>query len=142
MAAVCGLIDIGEVTHLWKVKRGDLSVWVITFAATLALGIERGILVGVGASLLLVVLRTVRPHLAVLGRLPGTEIFRNVERFPEAETVPGVLVVRPDAQLHFGNADFFRESLARFEQEQREPLRALVIDASGLNQVDGDDHAG
>ncbi len=135
--AVFGLIDLHEVKHLWRVKRSDLALLVLTFAATLGLGIEEGILLGVGASLALFVVRTTRPHTAVLGRLPGTSIYRNVDRYPEAETTPGVLAVRIDAQLYFGNVSFLKEILARLEDERVEgSLRAVVLDASGMNQLD------
>jgi SulP family sulfate permease len=136
MTAVFGLVDVKEVRHLWRVKRSDLAMLLVTFAATLGLGIEEGILVGVGASLGVLVFRTTRPHVAVLGRLPNTRSWRNVNRFPEAETVPGVLAVRLDAQLYFGNVNFLSETLERLEQRAAAPLRAVVIDASGINQVD------
>jgi SulP family sulfate permease len=136
MTAVFGLIDIKEIKHLWHVKRGDLALLGVTFVATLGLGIEEGILVGVGASLLWFVVRTTRPHFAVLGRLPGTDVFRNVKNFPDAETVPGVLAVRVDAQLYFGNVTFLKETLARLDREERSPLRAVVLDASAVNELD------
>ncbi len=135
--AVFGLIDVREVKHLWKVKRSDLALLVLTFVATLGLGIEEGILLGVGASLGLFIVRTTRPHTAVLGRLPGTPIYRNVDRYPEAQTVPGVLAVRIDAQFYFGNVSFLKEILARLERERvKGALRVLVLDASGMNQLD------
>jgi SulP family sulfate permease len=72
----------------------------------------------------------------VLGRLPGTDVFRNVKNFPDAETVPGVLAVRVDAQLYFGNVTFLKETLARLDREERSPLRAVVLDASAVNELD------
>ncbi|HJK94770.1 MAG TPA: solute carrier family 26 protein [Polyangiaceae bacterium LLY-WYZ-15_(1-7)] len=136
MTAVFGLVDIAEMKHLWKVKKSDLALLVLTFVATLGLGIEEGILVGVGASLVTFVVRTTRPHVAVLGRLPGTEEYRNVERFPEAETTPGVLAVRVDAQFYFGNVTFLKDMLKSEELAMDAPLRAVVLDASGMNQLD------
>ncbi len=136
MTAVFGLVDVKEARHLYRVKRGDLALMGLTFAATLTLGIEEGILVGVGASLLVFVVRSTRPHLAVLGRIPWTETYRNVERFPDASLVPGVLTVRIDAQLYFGNVDFLQKQLARLERDRGEALHAVVLDASGMNQID------
>lgn len=136
MTAVFGLVDVREVKHLWKVKRSDLAMLTITFLATLTLGIEEGILVGVGASLMVFVFHTTRPHVAVLGRLPNHEAYRNVERFPEAQTVPGILALRLDAQFYFGNVNFLKETLAELEARETTPLRAVVIDASGVNQID------
>jgi SulP family sulfate permease len=136
MTAVFGLIDLQEVRHLWKVKRGDLALLGITFVATLLLGIEEGILVGVGASLLWFIFRSTTPHYAVLGRLPGTETYRNIERHPQAERLPGVLALRIDSQFYFGNVSFLKETLAEEEANLDEPLRAFVLDASSINQLD------
>ena len=136
MTAVFGLVDVREVRHLWKVKRSDLALLVITFLATLSVGIDQGIMLGVGASLLWFVVRTTRPHFAVLGRIPGSHTFRNVARYPEAETHPGVLVVRMDAQFYFGNVSFLRETLRRLEAAQTLPLGALIIDGSSINHLD------
>jgi SulP family sulfate permease len=72
----------------------------------------------------------------VLGRLPGTEAYLNVARHPGAESTPGVLVVRIDAQFYFGNVSFLKETLRALEQRLPEPLTALVLDASGINQLD------
>jgi SulP family sulfate permease len=136
MAAVFGLIDVAEVRHLWRVKRTDLAMLAITFFATLVVGIEEGIIAGVFTSLAVMVYRTTRPHVAVLGRLPGTDIYRNVERFPEAERTPGILAIRLDAQFYFGNVNFLKETLATLESGEPEPPKAVIIDASGINQLD------
>lgn len=134
MTAVFGLIDYKEVLHLWKVDRVDLALLALTFLGTLTLGIETGIIVGVVASLLAFVLRTTRPHYAVLGRLPGTRVWRNVKNFPEAETKPGVVALRIDASFYYGNVNFLRETLRCLEDGQE--IRKVVIDASSVNRVD------
>lgn len=140
LTAVAGLVDLTEVRTLWRVARGELVLLVLTFVGTLALGIEEGIALGVAASILAFVWRSTRPHVAVLGRLPGTQVYRNVERFPEAEVTPGVLAVRIDAQLYFGNATFLRRVLRELEAahraEHETPLRCVVLDASGVNELD------
>lgn len=136
LAAVVGLIDVAEVAHLWRVKRTDLLALAVTFVATLTLGIEQGIGVGVAVSLMTLVVRTTRPHVAELGRLPGTGHWRNLERFAEARREPGVLALRLDAQIYFGNVNFLKETLDELEAGRHEPLAAVVIDASGINQVD------
>ncbi|MFW5740002.1 MAG: SulP family inorganic anion transporter, partial [Myxococcota bacterium] len=136
MVAVFGLVDVAEVKHLYQVKKSDLALLLTTFVATLTLGIEAGIGVGVGASLLAVIFRTTRPHTAVLGRIPGTHVYRNVERHPEAETFDGVLVVRVDAQFYFGNVTFLKETLQRLVRESSTPVRAVVINAATINHLD------
>jgi sulfate permease, SulP family len=82
MTAVIGLIDVAEARRLYRVSRPDLGLLLITFATTLTLGIQTGIFVGILASLAWFVYQANRPHVAVLGRLPGTTVYRNVERFP------------------------------------------------------------
>lgn len=136
MAAVLGLIDVYEAKHLWRVKRSDLALMLLTFVSTLFLGIEEGLLAGIVTSIAVFVISTTRPHTAVLGLIPGTEAYRNVLRHPEARTTPGVLIVRIDAQLYFGNATFLKETLTRLEAEQATPLHAVVLDASSINQLD------
>ena len=140
-SAVIGLVDLAEARHLWKVSRPDLAMMGLTFAATLAIGIEEGILVGVAASLLLFVWRMSKPHVAVLGRLPGTTVYRNVARHPDAATTPGVLAVRVDAPLFFANSLFLRTMLRDLEEAMQQPLRQLVLDAKGIGSVDSSGEA-
>jgi SulP family sulfate permease len=140
MTAVFGLIDIAEISHLWRVDRTDLVLLAITFLATLGFGIEQGIVAGVGASMLWFFVRSTRPHFAVLGRVGEAGVWRNLERDPDAVPVQGVLVVRMDAQFFYGNVSFLKEMLRRLESEisghAGGPLRAVVVDASAMNQLD------
>jgi SulP family sulfate permease len=136
VTAVVGLVDIKEVEHLKRVKKADLVMLLLTFAVTLALGIVQGIAVGVVASLIWMVYKTTRPHLAILGRVPGTRIFRNVARQKGLITYEGVLIVRMDAQFYFGNVAYLREALELAEAKLKSPLRCVVLDASAINQLD------
>lgn len=122
--------------HIAAVKRTDLVGLGVAFFATLILGIEVGIGVAVVASMLVVFARMSKPHTAVLGRIPGTTSWRNLERFPDAETIPGIDVVRIDAALSFVNSQHVKRLLGdRAAQLQTEP-RALVLDCSGINDID------
>ena len=136
LMAVLNLIDLREPKRLWRIKRADFAMLAATFAATLGLGIQEGILAGVGLSLFLLVIRTTQPHSAVLGYLPNEDVYRNIDRFPSAITEPGVIILRLDAQLYFGNVSFLRERLAQLENDAPQPLKAVVIDASAINQLD------
>jgi sulfate permease, SulP family len=136
LSAVFSLIDFGTPRLLFRVKRADFWLLVLTFAATLTLGITYGIAAGVGASLALFVVRSTRPHYALLGQIPGTQAYLNVNRHRNAEVSPGVLIVRMDAQLYFGNVSFLRDTLKKLEAETHGLLKALVLDASGVNQLD------
>ncbi len=135
MTAVFGLVDIAEVRHLWAVDRADLALLVLTFATTLSLGIEAGIGVGAGASLLWFVVQTTRPHTAVLGRMPDDTTYRNLERHPEARRIRGVLILRVDASLYFGNVNFLKETITRHLGCEAK-VRHVVIDATSVNRLD------
>jgi sulfate permease, SulP family len=134
--AVAGLVDVREARRLWGVKRSDFWLLTLAFSGTLLLGVELGLGVSVVASLGVVLRQTTRPHIAVLGRVPGTEQFRNVERSPAAETTDGVVIVRVDAPLYFANLDYLRDRLAKLEVEQDGRLRVLVLDASSVTELD------
>jgi SulP family sulfate permease len=134
--AATSLFDVAEARRLWRVKRSDSYLLLLAFSATLVLGIERGIAVAVVASLVVILQKTSRPHVAVLGRLPGTQVFRNVERSPAAVTSPGILVVRVDAPLYFANAEYLKEKLERVAADQEEDLQVLVFDMSSVNDLD------
>ncbi len=134
--AVIGLIDVTEMRHIAAVKRSDLIGLSVAFFATLILGIEIGILVAVVASMLVVFARMSMPHSAVLGHVAGTTSYRNVDRFPEAQTLDGVRIVRIDAALSFVNAANVKKLvIAHAAAIEHEP-RALILDASGINDLD------
>ena len=134
--AVVGLVDVAEIRHIAMVKKSDLIGLGVAFFATLILGIELGILVAVVASMLVVFARMSMPHSAVLGHVDGTTSYRNTERFPEAQTIDGVRIVRIDAALSFVNAVNVKKLILRHAQSVSEEPRALVLDASGINDVD------
>ncbi len=135
MVAVFGLIDFGEIIHLWKTDRMDFTMLVVTFLGTLLLGVEKGIGLGVLLSLGLVLYRSSYPHTAVLGRIPGTDNYRNIYRFPEAEQRNNILIYRFDAELFFGNSKFFRNQIEDKLLENRD-LKLVIINAEAINGVD------
>ncbi|MEL6891381.1 MAG: sulfate permease [Actinomycetota bacterium] len=131
VVAVAGLIDAKEIRHILAVKPTDGISIAVAFVATLVLGIEIGIGVAVVASLVVVFTRMARPHAAELGRIePG--VYRNLGRFPDAERFDGIRIVRVDAALSFVNAAAVR----RLALEPHDGVQALVVDASGMNDLD------
>ncbi|MEA3084535.1 MAG: sulfate permease, SulP family [Paraburkholderia sp.] len=99
LVAVKGLIDIRELRHLWRVSRYEFCVAMVAFAAVLVLCILNGVIVAVLVSMLLLIRRAADPHVAFLGRIPGTRIYSDIERHPDNEPVPGMLVCRVQASL-------------------------------------------
>ncbi len=136
VAAVAGLIDVAGAREVYRVKRTDFYLLVLTFAATLTLGIQWGILVGVAASVLLFLVRTTQPYFAVLGRVPESQTYLNVARHPQAETLPGIILVRIDAQFYFGNVSFLKETVRTLVRESETPVRYFVLEAAGVNGLD------
>ncbi len=135
LVAVSGLIDLREFRRLWRVSKPEFGLAMLTAAATLFVSVEAGILIGVVASLAIVVQRSSRPHTAVLGRLPGTSTFRNVARHPEAETVPEILVYRIDASLYFANIEYLTDQVLELLNDAPR-VRYLVLDLYAVNRID------
>jgi SulP family sulfate permease len=135
IVSALGLIDVGELRTLFGTKRRDGAVALLTAAATLLIGVQEGIIVGVAASAVVVLYRVSRPHVAELGLLPGTHVFRDRGRFEDAEAVESVLVLRVDAAFSFFNAAYFRDYILR-KSRQGSDVRAVVIDGSGINDLD------
>ncbi len=135
MVAVMGLVDLKGVKHLFRIKKVDGWTLVLTFGATLALGSEKGILIGMAFSLLVFIWRSAHPHVAELGYLKHENLFRNILRYPEAVTFPGVLIVRIDASLYFANTGFLDDYLHR-RLSERPDVQWVLLDLSGVNDVD------
>ena len=135
IVAVINLIDIAEMRHIATVKRSDTIGMGVAFIGTLAVGIELGILIAVVASMLVVFARMSRPHTAVLGRIPDTTSYRNIDRFPEAVQAAGVRVIRIDAALSFVNSQYVKRLLLA-EADPSDGRHRMVLDCSGINDID------
>ncbi len=135
MVAVFGLLDVKEVRFLWKSNRTDLGLLLITFFSTLLMGIEQGILIGVAVSMLSFVYQASRPHMARLGRMPGTEVYRNVDRYPEVERAKGVAIFRIDASLFFGNVEHIKDGLSSLLADEPD-THVLILDLYPVNRAD------
>jgi SulP family sulfate permease len=136
LVAVKGLIDVGELRHVWRVSRFEFSVSMVAFAAVLLLGILQGVMVAVVVSLLLVIRRAAHPHVAFLGRIPSTRSYSDMERNPDNEAVPGALVVRVEASLVYFNVEHVREVVGEKIRSIPEPLKLVVFDLSSSPMVD------
>lgn len=136
MTAVNGLIDTNEMRYLFKVKKSEGALLVLTVIATLLLGIIQGLLLGIAASILLFISVNSKPNAAILGRLPGTDIFRNIKQFPEATFIPGLIILRIDASFYFANAEFLKDKLTEVVEGYNYLLQAIILDASSINDLD------
>jgi SulP family sulfate permease len=134
IVAVATLVDLGAVARTWAYARQDGAAMAATIVATLTAGVEIGVVVGVATSIGLHLWRTSRPHCAVVGLVPGTEHFRNVERHAVL-TAPALLTLRVDESLYFPNARFLEDRIAALVAE-RPAVRDLVLMCPAVNHID------
>ena len=134
IVAVLGMLELATLRAALRYDRGDALALVATAGGVLALGVEAGVVIGVVLSIGTLIWRASRPHIVVLGRIAGTEHFRDVERYP-GQTAPGVLLLRIDAGLFFGNVEAIN---ARIEEElaAHGATRHLVLVLSAVNAID------
>lgn len=134
VVAVVSLIDLESITRAWRYNKSDGAAQSATIVLVLAVGIEVGILVGIGLSLVLYLWRTSEPHFAIVGRVPGTEHYRNVDRH-RVSTDPGILLIRVDENLYFANAGYL-ESHIQHTVAERPHIEHLVLICSAVNFID------
>ena len=136
IVAVFNLVNFKEAKRLWNANNLDFWLLLVTFLSTLVLGIEYGILIGVGLSLILLIYRTSRPYATELGKVPDSDFYRNKNRFKEVIIEDEVLVFRFDAQLFYANAGYFRDKLEEMTRAKGKALKLIVLDAESINRVD------
>lgn len=140
IVAVFGLIDFAEAKLLWQKDKLDFIAFTLTAISTLVIGIEPGICIGVLFSLLLVLYRVSFPHVAVLGKVPDSYAFRNINRFADLKSSSDVLIYRFDAQLFFANCEFFKKTIINDvspeEANSNTTVKEVIIEAAGIHHID------
>ena len=135
MVAVFGLIDFKYPIRLLKYRFDEFVLLLVTFCITLTVGITQGIGVGVLLSMILLVYRTSKPHMAELGIVKGTSLLRNIDRFnAKVEEIEDVLILRFDAQLYYGNKDFFKEQVLTRITDKKPNV--FILNARSINYID------
>lgn len=134
IVAVLSLVSFGNVAEVWRYSKSDFAAMAGTILVTLLMGVEAGIITGVGVSLALYLWRASRPHAAIVGLVPDTQHFRNVLRH-EVETAPNLLTLRIDESLTFINARWLEEHVLKLVAERPE-LEHLVLMCSAVNEID------
>lgn len=134
IVAVVSLVDFATLKEAWHYDRADALSLIATAFGVITMGVEVGILMGVALSLGVLVWRSSRPHMAVIGRVPGTEHFRNIERHA-VETVPGLLALRVDESLFFANATALEERIEELIHQDPKVRRVLLV-CSAVNHID------
>jgi len=136
LVAVKGLINIKELVHIHRVNRLDFRAAMVALIGVLLLGILNGIILAVLASVLMLLKRTSRPHVAFLGRIPGTDRFSDLSRHPKNEVIPGVLIFRVEAALVYFNAEHVLETVLERVRQSGGKLQLVVCDLSNTAYVD------
>ena len=137
MTAIAGLLDFPALFHMWRVSRIDFYAAAIALGAVLLLGILQGILLAALASVLMLLVSASRPHVAFLGRVPGTNNYSDMARHPENQPLPGVIAFRPEASLLYVNADAVLEAvLSRLDAPAASEIRMVICDLSASPHID------
>jgi sulfate permease, SulP family len=136
LVAVAGLFQMSALTHLWRASRPEFVVAMAAFLGVLGSGLLRGVMIGAVISLVQLVRRASRPHVALLGRISGTRRFSDHERHPDNELIPGVLIFRPEASLIYFNVDHVRDLIAERTRAEAAPPKLVVVDLSAAATVD------
>ncbi|MGB5185277.1 MAG: SulP family inorganic anion transporter [Xanthobacteraceae bacterium] len=135
--AVLGLVDIRTLSRMWRISKPDFYAATIALAAVLLLGILQGILLAAAASVLILLARASQPHVAFLGRIPGTSNYSDLARHPENEQLPHVIIFRPEASLLYVNAEFVSQTLLeRLSTIGKASIRMVVCDLSASPYID------
>lgn len=137
MVAVFSLINISYPMALFKNRKDEFVLLIITFITTLTIGIKEGVLIGVLLSLLIMVYRTSVPHIAVIARVNNTNYYKNILRFKEfVNDREDILGIRIDSQLFFGNKDYLKKELYKHIDNKGKALKLLIINAEAINYID------
>ncbi|KAK4357790.1 hypothetical protein RND71_023400 [Anisodus tanguticus] len=144
ISAVIGLIDIDAMTLLYKIDKFDFVACMGAFLGVVFHSVEIGLLIAVAISFAKILLQVTRPRIAVLGKVPRTTVYRNIQQYPEATKVSGILIVRVDSAIYFSNSNYMRDRILRWltdEEEQiketnQQKIQCLIVEMSPVTDVD------
>jgi SulP family sulfate permease len=134
-AVVMGMMNVPEMRRMARVQRFDFWIAMTAILATLVFGVLAGVMIGIALSLLWLIAVTTRPNIALLGREPGTQVYRDISDNPQDEQPPGIAVVRLDGDLFFATADALEDRIRDVIHSQS-GLEGIVLDCEGINFVD------
>ncbi|KAL3814431.1 hypothetical protein ACJIZ3_015699 [Penstemon smallii] len=144
ISAVVGLFDYDAMVLIWKIDKFDFVACMGAFFGVVFISVEIGLLIAVSISFAKILLQVTRPRTAVLGKIPRTSVYRNIQQYPEAAKVPGVLIVRVDSAIYFSNSNYIRERILRLLADEEEQLKAnsqqriqfLIVEMSPVTDID------
>ncbi|KAI9080473.1 hypothetical protein K1719_037587 [Acacia pycnantha] len=144
VTAVIGLIDIPAAYFIWKLDKYDFIVMLTAFFGVIFISVQEGLALAVGLSILKILLQVTRPKTVMLGNIPGTDIYRNVDHYEEAVKLPGFLILSIEAPINFANITYLNERILRWIEEYEEEdnkkkissLRYVILEMSAVSNVD------
>lgn len=144
IAAMLGLIDYEAAIHLWHVDKFDFLVCISAYVGVVFASIEVGLVLAVGLSIMRVLLFVARPKTLVLGNIPDSKVYRNIDQYQNASNVPGILILEIDSPIYFANSNYLRERIARWIDDEEDRLKSLgetslqyiVLDMSAVGNID------
>ncbi|WP_298264821.1 SulP family inorganic anion transporter [uncultured Lutibacter sp.] len=137
IVAVFGLLDFTVPKQLLSYSKRELIILNITLIITATIGIKEGILTGIVLSISMLIYRSTKPHIAILGKVPNTHFYRNLSRFEGLlETKDEILILRFDAQLYFANVQYFKDKLDEYAAQKGNKLKLIIVDGESINSVD------
>ncbi len=136
IVSVVKLIDWRYAVQLLRMDVKEFLIFISTFLVTIFVGVVQGIVTGVGLSVILLLYRAAYPHVAILGRLPGSHEFRNIKRFHNLELWPHVVILRIDAPLEFINVQYFKDRVEQELGQVKDEVKMVVIDAGPISHID------
>ncbi len=136
LVAVAGLFKISTLRELWRGDRPEFIVAMAAIVGVLGQGLLRGVMIGAIISLVLLIRRASRPHVALLGCIPGTRRFSDREHHPDNESIAGILIFRPESSLLYFNMDHVHDTILDRVRAEAPPPRLVVLDLSAAPHVD------
>ncbi|KAF7098406.1 hypothetical protein CFC21_100151 [Triticum aestivum] len=142
IVAVIGLIDVPAAYHLWKMDKMDFLVCLCAFIGVIFFSVQQGLAIAVGISIFRVLMQITRPRMIIQGNIKGTDIYRNVHQYEEAQRVPGFLILTVEAPINFANTNYLNERTKRwledesFSGNKQTELRFVIFDLSAVPAID------
>ncbi|KAJ1434948.1 sulfate anion transporter, conserved site [Sesbania bispinosa] len=138
IAAVINLVDIKAVILLWKIDKFDFVACMGAFFGVIFKSVEIGLLIAVAISFAKILLQVTRPRTALLGKLPGTNVYRNVQQYPNATQIPGMVIIRVDSAIYFSNSNYIKDRILKWLTDEEVQRTATVtdIDTSGIHALE------
>ncbi|HWS61022.1 MAG TPA: SulP family inorganic anion transporter [Flavobacterium sp.] len=136
LVAIRNLFDFRELVHLYKIDKKEFFVAIIALLGVIFLGILKGVMLAAIITLLLILKEASNPYIASLGRIPGTTRYSDIQRHPDNELIPNILIIRIEASIIYFNVEKIKETILSKINSEKQPIHTLLIDMSSSPRID------